>query len=341
MRPLSTSDDRYPTRRAAQMNRIPSAVLFAAAVLIWGTTWHVILYQLAETTPEFGVSLRFALAGLIVLLFQGLRGAGVRLPAAGHAWVAAQGMMMYGLSYLCVYHAERHVPSGLVAVGFSASPLLAGVGGWLLWRTALNARFLFGGALGVVGVALIFWPELGAAGSRPQAAQGLAYTVAAVVLAAAGALVAARNGRHRLPFGAALGWGLLYGALTAAVVMVLSGQAQGMHWPTAASWWGSLLYLSVFGTVLAFAAFLTLQQRLGPGPAATVGVATPVVALAVSTALEGFRPEIWTAAGAVLALAGNVLMLRRERAPAAPVDAATGDGVPPLSASPSGPRPPL
>ena len=93
-------------------------------------------------------------------------------------------------------------------------------------------------------------------------------------------------------------------------------------WPASFSWWASLLYLALAGTVVAFAAFLTLQQRLGPGAAASVGVATPVVALLVSTALEGFRPGLLTVAGAALAIAGNVLMLRRPAAPppaAAPV----------------------
>ncbi len=71
------------------------------------------------------------------------------------------------------------------------------------------------------------------------------------------------------------------------------------------------MYLSLAGTVVAFAAFLTLQDRLGPGKAATVGVMTPVIALVVSTALEGYRPELRTLAGAALAIAGNALMLSR------------------------------
>jgi drug/metabolite transporter superfamily protein YnfA len=79
----------------------------------------------------------------------------------------------------------------------------------------------------------------------------------------------------------------------------------------------SLAYLAVAGTVVAFGGFLTLQQRLGPGKAATVGVMTPVVALAVSTALEGYRPDAYTAAGAALAILGNVLMLRRDAVRAA------------------------
>jgi drug/metabolite transporter (DMT)-like permease len=145
---------------------------------------------------------------------------------------------------------------------------------------------------------------------RPRA--GLGFTVAAVLLSAVGALAASRNSRWSLAFWPALGWGLLYGCLASAVALALTGQS--LVWPTAVSWWlRSLAYLAVAGTVVAFGGFLTLQQRLGPGKAATVGVMTPVLALAVSTALEGFRPDAYaTAAGAALAILGNVLMLRRD-----------------------------
>jgi len=61
--------------------------------------------------------------------------------------------------------------------------------------------------------------------------------------------------------------------------------------------------------VLTFACFLTLQDRVGVGPAGTVGVMTPLLALLVSIAFEGFRPTLLTAAGAGLAVAGNALML--------------------------------
>jgi len=66
------------------------------------------------------------------------------------------------VSNLCVYHAERWVASGLVAVGYSASPLIVGVGARLAFGAALSWRFMLGAALGLGGVALIFWPELAA-----------------------------------------------------------------------------------------------------------------------------------------------------------------------------------
>jgi drug/metabolite transporter (DMT)-like permease len=300
------------------MSRLPTWALFALAVLIWGTTWYAIVFQIDHGSPEFGVALRFALAGALALGLARAGGERFAPPRAAWGLLLLQGVFMYGLSYLCVYHAEHHVPSGLVAVGYSASPLLAGIGAWALWRTPLGGRFLAGGALGVAGVALIFWPEVTGSGQRPTAATGLAFTAAAVALSAVGALAASRNRQHGLSFWSAMGWSMLVGAAVAAAVLVvqtLGAAAPGAapawpRWPTAWTWWLALAYLSVAGTVVAFAAFLTLQQRLGPGPASTVGVMTPVVALAVSTAFEGYRPDVFTLAGALLAVWGNVWMLR-------------------------------
>jgi drug/metabolite transporter (DMT)-like permease len=297
------------------MTHLSNRQLFVLAVLIWGTTWHAILYQLDGSPPEFAVALRFGLAGGLVMAVCLWRGQALAVNLRAHARLALQGVFMYSLSYLCVYHAEKHVPSGLVAVGYSASPLLAGLGAWALWRTRLTSQFLAGGGLGVLGVALIFWPELAATSARPSAGLGLLFTLSAVLLSAVGALAASRNVQHGVPFWPAMGWALLYGALCSAVVLVW--QQQPVVWPRALSWWLSLVYLAVAGTVLAFGAFLTLQQRVGPGKASTIGVMTPVVALIVSTALEGWQPQWWTLAGVLLAVAGNRLMLQKDVSPAA------------------------
>ena len=81
--------------------------------------------------------------------------------------------------------------------------------------------------------------------------------------------------------------------------------------PPIPSWWLSLLYLSLAGSVLTFACFLTLQERIGPGPTGSIGVMTPFLALGVSMIFEGFRPDLFTLTGAALAISGNTLMLRR------------------------------
>jgi drug/metabolite transporter (DMT)-like permease len=290
------------------VSRFKTWQLFAICVLVWGTTWHAITYQLADLAPELSVALRFALAGASILAFAAWRGERLRFGLAAHAALALQGSFLYGVSYVCVYHAERYVASGLVAVGYSASPLLAGLAASILFGVAIGARFVAGGLLGLAGVALIFWPEIVSPAAGDRGALGALFTVASVLLSSVGSLTASRNRGIGLPLLPAMGFGMLYGAAAAAVVALALGR--GFALPRTPGWWLSLAWLAFAGSALAFACFLTLQDRLGPGPAGTVGVMTPLLALGVSLLFEGFRPDLRTALGAALAMAGNALMLR-------------------------------
>ena len=314
----------------SQLNRLKNGQLLAICVLTWGTTWYAITFQIGLTTPEFSVACRFGLAGLTVLLWRALAGDALRLRARDHARLALQGGFMYGLSYLCVYHAEKHLVSGLVAVGYSAAPLVSGLGARWLFGTALTRRFLGGGALGLLGVALIFAPEFAQAANAPDRSsilRGVLFTVASVLLSTVGSLTASRNRQHGLPFWVSLGWGMVYGAAVAALLGALWGafggalvgavispgagpaQVSAFVLPTALSWWLSLIYLASAGSVLTFACFLTLQERIGPGPAGSVGVMTPLLALGVSLLMESYQVSVYTAVGAGLAVLGNVLVL--------------------------------
>lgn len=291
------------------MHRLKNWQLFAICVLTWGTTWYAITFQIGQTAPEIGVAYRFALAGSVVLAMCAARGIRLRFSLRDHALLVLQGSFMYGVSYICVYHAEKHIVSGLVAVGYSASPLVTGLGAHGLFGLRVSQRFVLGGLLGLAGVALMFWRQFGDAAGNPDATLGAVFIIGAVLLSAVGSLAASRNRTHGLPFWPALGFGMLYGSAVVACIALLQGQ--GFAAPAVASWWLSLFYLALAGSVLTFACFLTLQERIGPGPTGAVGVMTPLLALLVSMAFEEFHPDVLTLSGAALAVAGNVLMLRR------------------------------
>jgi len=291
------------------MHRLRNWQLFAICVLTWGTTWYAITFQIGHATPEVGVAFRFALAGITVLAMCAVRGLRLRFSLREHALLGLQGSFMYGVSYICVYHAERHIVSGLVAVGYSASPLVTGLGAHWLFGLRVTWRFLLGGAFGLAGVALMFWHQFGEASGNPNAGLGAAFIVGSVLLSAVGSLQASRNRIRGLPFWPAMGYGMLYGAAVCTIVALLQGHDFAP--PPVLSWWFSLLYLALAGSVLTFACFLTLQERVGPGRAGTIGVMTPLLALLVSMVFEAFRPDALVFAGAALAVTGNVLMLRR------------------------------
>ena len=274
--------------------------LFWTPTLIWASTWHVILYQLAETPAIHGVAWRFALAALMLAAVAWRRRQSLRVPAHLHGWMALTGALQYGLNYLGVYEAERFIPSGLVAVLFSLMVFVnALTGAWFLGRP-LTPRAGLCAMLGVAGVAAVFWPDVLAASARPQAALGLAWGLLAVACACAGNVLTLKLTTRGVALVPLLAWCMGYGALSLTLGALFSGQglAVGHSWV----WWASLLYLSGFGSVLAFLAYFRLGQLEGPGRAALTSVVIPVIALAVSAALEGWQPHALSYLGGALCL---------------------------------------
>ncbi len=283
-------------------------VLFWVPTLIWASTWHVILYQLAEVPPLNAVGWRFLLAGTVLLGVAILRGEDWRLAPRWHAWVLLAGVVQYSINYWGVYEAERHVPSGLVAVLFSLMVFGNALSGWWLFAQPVTRRFLVAAACGVAGVVMIFWPEVVATGARPNAALGLGVGLIAVVMACAGNALTLSLTRRGVPLVPLLGWGMTYGAL----VLLATAAVQGTLGTIghSAAWWLSLVYLTLIGTVVAFFVYFRLAQRVGPARAAMTGVMIPPIALAISAALEGWRPTALALAGVVLCL-GSVFVATR------------------------------
>ena len=284
--------------------------LFVACVAIWGTTWLAIKYQLGRVAPEASVSYRFVLASFLIACYCRLRKLPLRFPAREHLWIALFGVLLFGVSYVFVYHAERHVVSGLVAVGYSASPLLGALGMRLFFGVKISRRVALGSLMGIAGIVLVFWPEFSRLRGDGDTAVGAMFTVAAVVLSALGTLTAHRNNEARLPLWQTMAWGMFYGALFSLGATLASGDA--LTFEATPGYVLSLLYLSILGSVAAFAAYLTLVRNVGAARAGYTGVMVPIVALVVSAAFEGFHWTMLTWAGIAVSVSGNVIILRRK-----------------------------
>ena len=283
-------------------------LLFWGPTLIWASTWHAILYQLGPVPAVNSVAWRFALASVLLFALAVWRGERLLQPWQVHRRLALTGAVQYGLNYWCVYQAERWIPSGLVAVLFSLMVFgNAATGAWLFGQP-VTRRFVAAAGVGVAGVALIFWPEVMSAGGRSDAGRGLVYGVAAVAGACAGNAMTLTQTRRGVPLVPMLAWSMGYGALS----LIAAAGVAGVGWQvgTALSWWVSLLYLAALGSVAAFLMYFKLAQREGPARAALTSVLTPVIALAVSALLEGWRPTVLSLAGMALCL-GSVYAATR------------------------------
>lgn len=283
--------------------------LFVACVAIWGSTWLAIKFQLGSVAPEASVSYRFLLASFLIACYCRARKLSLAFPAREHKWIALFGVLMFGVSYVCVYYAEQHVVSGLVAVGYSASPLLGALGMRFFFGAPISRRVALGSVLGIVGIALVFWPEFSKLQGDGDTAVGAIFTVVAVVLSAGGTLTAHRNNEAHLPLWQTMAWGMLYGALFSFATTFALGER--LSFELTPGYVLSLLYLAVLGSVAAFAAYLTLVRRVGAARAGYTGVMVPIVALVISAAFEGFHWSALTWLGIAVSLSGNVIILRR------------------------------
>jgi drug/metabolite transporter (DMT)-like permease len=283
--------------------------LFALTTLIWGSTWLAITFQLGVVPPVISVAYRFALAAALLALWCRATGRSLALSRRDHLFLAAQGVLLFGANYVAIYEAERYLTSGLVAVLFSTIVFMNPIGMRLLYGERLAPRTMIAAALGIAGVVLLFLPELAELGRTPRVALGVAFALGGTLLSTGGNIIAVRN--HRASVGMLEGtvWAMAWGAATALSIAVATGASWVLD-PRPA-YWASLAYLSVLGSIVAFGAYFTLIARAGVAFAGYTGVATPIVAVLLSTLFEGFA---WTGTailGVALAAAGNVVALKR------------------------------
>jgi len=283
--------------------------LFVLAVSIWGSTWIAITFQLGKVQPEASVFYRFVLAALILFAFCVWRRLNLRFGLRQHFALAVQGGTMFSFSYICVYYAETLVVSGLVAVGFSATPLLNMLGVRIAFGTPMSMRVAVGALLGIAGIAVVFLPELLALSSNTRVLRGAAYTALAVLASAAGAVIATGNAKRGVPVWQAMAFAMLYGSACSLLYILVSGKSLGFD--RSATYAISLLYLAAFGSVVAFACFFVLLERIGAARAGYIGVMVPIVALVISYLFEGYAWRAATWLGVGLSVAGNVVILRR------------------------------
>ncbi len=284
--------------------------LYALTVLIWGTSWLAIKFQLGVVAPEVSVVYRFALAAAIMLGYCLLARRRMAFSPADHGFMALQGGFLFSTNYFLIYLGSQYLTTGLVAVAFSTIVVMNIIGNGLLFRTALRPRVVAGAALGLAGITLVFWPEVAAFDLSRAGTLGLLLSLAGTASASLGMLTSAWNqSRRRLPVIESNAFGMLYGGFFVTLLTLLRGSpfAFDPAWPYVLS----LLYLAVFATVVGFWSYLTLLGRIGADRAAYATVLFPVVALALSTWFEGFQWTLLAALGVALVLLGNVLILTK------------------------------
>ena len=286
-------------------------LIYTATVLIWGSTWIAIKFQLGVVDPMLSVGYRFSLAAVFLLLWCRIARLPMRFTMQEHGFMALQGVFLFSLNYLLFYLAELEITSGLAAVIFSTILLMNMLNGAVFLRIPLDAKVFSGAFLGLFGIFLVFRPEITSFSMEQQGLRGILLCLLATFSASLGNILSARNQKNSLPIIQTNAFGMGYGAVLMLAIAWLNDAPLTIE--TTSLYLGSLAYLAIFGSIVAFGCYLSLIGRIGADRAAYATLLFPLVALAISTIWEGYQWTPSAMTGIVLILAGNFLMLQQRK----------------------------
>lgn len=285
------------------------ATLFLIPALIWGSTFFVIKFQLGTVDPTWSVSYRFIMAGLILLAYSKANGLNLRFTRAEHLRILLQGIFLFCLNYWFVYMAEEVLISALVAITFSGIIFLNILFGKLFLGRVAEKKVYVGAVIGIVGTVLLFYQELAGLSLDELPYKHLILCFSSVVIASLGNITSAYNQSTDLPVLQTNAFGMLYGGITVGLIGILSGIEISID--LSFPYVSSLIYLSVFGSIIAFGAFLTLIGKIGADKAGYVLIIIPVFAIGLSIMFEGYEFGWQVVVGMLLILGGNLVIMRK------------------------------
>lgn len=286
-----------------------NAILYGLVVVIWGTTWIAIFLQQGPVSAPVSIFWRFAVASVtmlaILLATRRLRPLALR----DHLFCVLQGCCVFCFNFWCFYTAAAHINTGLESVIFSMAVLFNAINGFIFFRQQPPARFWLAAALGLVGIITLFWDDLLSNGLNASLLWGIGLSALGTYGFSLGNMLSMRHQRRGLETLTTNSWAMLYGTLVMGAIALVRGDDFTPQWTL--SYMGALLYLALFGSVIAFGAYFTLVGRIGAGKAAYSTLLFPLVALTISTFYEGYVWHSNAVIGLALILLGNLVMFAR------------------------------
>jgi drug/metabolite transporter (DMT)-like permease len=275
--------------------------LYGLLVVIWSSTWVGIKIGLEDCPPLLGAGVRFTLAGAILLAVAAVQRRSLR---TDRLLAAVLALAPFAFAYGLVYWGEQYVPSGLAAVLFGVLPLYTAlIGAVLLPDEPLRAPLLAGVLIAIAGLALAFLEsvELGAAEKAALGASALALSP----LGAAVGGIAQKLRASQLDAVVLNGWGMLGGGL---LLLAASGASESWgEFAWTAESVGSILYLAVFGSAIAFVTLTVLLRQISAMAMSFLAMILPFGALLFGAALYDESITARALGGAALVAAGLLI----------------------------------
>ena len=290
--------------------RVRMVLAFFAIYVVWGTTFLAIRIAVEEMPPLFAAGARFFAAGVVLYGFMRLRG-NEKPTAIQWRNLAVMGLLMFVAEYGPLFWAEKYVPSGVVSVLAATLPIITLVLEMIVLRQQQMRPMVVAATLvGFAGVAVLLLPN-----GRQHF--GLLPCLAILAGATTWSLGSVLTRSMDLPKSRPLTAGAAMMLGGAALLAISAGFGEMHPFPHVSLRGGlALLYLIVFGSLLAFTAFVWLLAHMPATRVASHAYVNPIVAVALGYFAAGEVVTMRMLAGTVLVLTSVFLILRRDKLPA-------------------------
>ncbi len=279
--------------------------LYALLCLIWGSTWIGIKIGLNDAPPLYAISIRFLLA--VTILYSIARFRRYRFPVrlSDFVYLGYPGLYIYGVSYALIYFAELYISSALTAILMSSLPLFVAVLSiWILREERLSLPGWIGIFIGFGGVVVIFYDSL-------RVSEDVFF---GSVLALTGSLAAAygsilhkrRSSQQNIVIAVLVQMAFGLAPLIAAALIFESPRDFSITVESV----GSIVYLAIFGTVVAFLSYYWLLARVRVVAVSLTAFITPIVAIMIGVTGFGENLMLLVAVGTVMILSSVLLVVR-------------------------------
>ena len=285
--------------------------LFFVTVLAWSGSWYALKLQVGLVPVQVSLFWRYALAAMIMMVWVVVTRAPMRFSLVAHTKFLLMGALMFCINFALFYNASIYLASGLLSVVFSLASIFNIIIAILFLGLKPGVNVIIGALLGFIGIGMMFWPVVASQSFDTAAFFGLGLCIAGTLSFCTGNLISATLQKSKVPVVSASAWGMTYGAGLGALIAFAQGHEFIIDWSP--SYIGSLVFLAIVSSVIAFAAYLTLLGRIGADRAGYATVLFPVIALLISTIMEDYRMSLLAIAGLAMVLLGNVFVLGKKR----------------------------
>ena len=285
-----------------------NGVLYGITILIWGSSWIMIKFQVEVVSASISIFYRFFLAAIILQCLCLIKRQKSVYALREYIFIAIQGFCLFAVNYWLFYLSAEYLSSGLMALIFSTIVVMNMINGRIWFGTTINLKMVFGAMMGISGLTLVFWPEIQWEDSNYNMFKGLLLAFVATYFSSLGNIVSVRNQKKGIPVFYSNAYAMTFGCLTMLMITMITNEPWNFSWNP--QFLLSLVFLSVFASVVGFWCYLTLLGRVGADRGAYATLIFPIVALSISTVFEGYQWSLIAISGVVLILLGNYIILK-------------------------------